>query len=131
MESYERIGRVVQHYQHDPQPGSEVWLPSCREPEMFSWSDCDPPFPFFPGDRCLFPALVEFFSQLIQEHSIGLLPSLKAGHPEEFIGRMLKFILQAKGKNNGIRPKDLEKQCIGGDGPAHADPVRFLAVKIL
>ncbi len=75
--------------------------------------------------------LAEFFSQLIQEHSVSLLAPLIAGQPKEFIGRVLKLVLQAKGKDDGVSSKELEEQSIGRDGPAHANPVGFLAVKIL
>lgn len=75
--------------------------------------------------------LAGFFSQLIEEPSISFLPPLIAGKSKEFIGRVLKLVLQAKTKDDGVSSKELEKQSIGRDGSTRANSVGFLAVKIL
>ena len=74
--------------------------------------------------------LAEFFSQLFQEHSISLLAPLIAGKPEEFIGRVLTLVLEAKGEDDRVSSKGLEEQSIGRDGSSHADLVGFFSVKI-
>ena len=45
---------------------------------------------------------MELGAETMEEHSIGLLASLVAGHPEELVGRVLALVRKAKGEDDGI-----------------------------